>query len=87
MARTMRTDKALATRNRWDEKLRKRGHRLRWDKVQPWPRARYQGICIRCGGEMECGTGRASSAGHDIRNSGQCRPQGRSLLRLIAGGR
>jgi hypothetical protein len=83
-----RTDPALASSNRWDKKLIKRGHRLRWRMVRPWPYARWRGVCTRCGGEIECGKGRATSAGYDIRRSGQCRPQaGRSLLRLIAGGR
>ena len=82
-------DRAKNARDRWDEKLRARGHRLAWHQVTEWPSKRYLGICSRCGGELECSTGRASSAGYDIRRSGPCRPQERprrALLRPISGG-
>jgi hypothetical protein len=93
MAQRNPSSPVAAVRNKrtWDEKLRARGHRLRWEQVAPWPARREQGICVRCGAGIECGTGPAKPAGNaDIRKTRQCVPQEQSrrpLLRLLTGGR
>ncbi len=78
------TGRAENARDKWDGKLRARGHRPRWRQVRGWPAKRYLGVCSRCGGEMECGTGPATSAGYDIR-SRRCQLPCRPLLRLVKG--
>ena len=69
----MARDRALAARDRWDDKLRRRGHRLRWRKISAWPRVRYLGTCTNCAGMVECGIGRAWTGGV----ARECRPDDR----------
>lgn len=59
----------MRARDAWDDKLRRRGHRLRWRRIAPWPHARWRGICP-CGGDIECGSGRAT--GYLSRYKGAC---------------
>ncbi len=74
-----RTDRAMTSRNNWDAKLRRRGHRPKWQQISNWPAKRYLGTCTRCGGMVECGTGRAWTGGV----AGSCQP----VRRLFPGRR
>ncbi len=54
----------------WNEKLRGRGHWLRWERISP---DRHRGVCGRCGAGIECGIGQATPAGSaDIRKIRRC---------------
>jgi hypothetical protein len=60
----------MRAKDAWDEKLRRRGHTLRWRRIARWPHARWRGVCPDCAGDIECGSGRA--AGYLSRYRGRC---------------
>lgn len=69
-----------ATKDDWDIKLTRRGHKMRWRKTG---RDRYEGCCSQCGGVVWCGPWGSSSGRSDIRNR-RCGKAG--IFRLILGG-